>query len=80
MATDAMGANDEAGGDSGGFGVVAGDVPQELALDCLKTGVRPGKALQRDLQLGLLVEQEDEAREGDAPLHVQDAVPPVQRI
>ena len=49
MATDAMGA--ESDGDCGGFGVVAGDVSHELALDCLRSGARPGKALQRDLQL-----------------------------
>ena len=51
MATDAMGADDTSAGDCGGFGVVAGDVPHELALDCLRSGARPGKALQRDLQL-----------------------------
>jgi hypothetical protein len=52
MATDAMGAEDSSStGDCGGFGIVAGDVPRELALDCLRSGARPGKALQRDLQL-----------------------------
>ena len=50
MATDAMGA-DGTSNDFGGFGVVAGDVDHELVMECLRLGARPGKALQRDLQL-----------------------------
>lgn len=50
FATDAMGA-DGSSNDWGGYGVVAGRVGHDLVMDCLRLGVRPGKALQRDLQL-----------------------------
>ena len=60
MATDAMGA-DGSTDDLGGFGIVAGNVPQALALDCLKLGARPGKALHRDMML-------EGRRNPDAPI------------
>ena len=51
MATDAMGANDGDCGDHGGYGIVASAVPHEVVLDCFKIGGRPGRALQKELQL-----------------------------